>query len=510
MPAGTRREFLADITQPFANSVRSLDCPPDDPAPTPSLAVHAANRLQFGPAPGDIARIESIGYDAFVTEQLNPAAIDDSACDAILAALPRDTFAESWAQLYDRRSIAYSEAIKPLVQVRHAAQTRQVHSKRQLFELMVDFWHNHFNVYGFDFIVRSLFTKWDETIRTHALGNFRTFLEATTAHPCMLYYLDNYVNTDGGPNENYARELFELHTLGAMNYQTEGGYIDQDVYEASRCFTGWTYEQSGSSANRGQFKYVHEDHDRFIKFVLGSIIPGDQPPQKDARDVLDKLAFHEGTARHLATKLIVRFVADNPPPSLVESTAAVFLANKDAADQIKKTVEHILRSDECKNSRMTKFKRPLEWTVSAMRALRMPYVTDDAFRWIFDPMGQPAFAWRPPNGPPDTADKWATSNGLLRRWNWITQIASGWYDERGLDYAVDVVTPSELRTAREIAAFWSDRIIARSVSGHTSFALMEFLAEGRSPDAPLPADQIAGKLKMLAGLCTLTPEFQRR
>ncbi len=512
MPGTTRRQLLRAASKPALNLAQSsLPSTRGAPAPTPSLEAHAANRLMFGPRAGDVASIQQKGYDAWLAEQLNPTSINDTACSNVLAGFPQETLSETWAQLYDRRSHAtYSEAIKPFTQVRQNTVIRMAYSKRQLFERMVDFWHNHFNIYGLEFIVRSMFTKWDETIRTHALGNFRTFLEATASHPCMLYYLDNYISTDGGPNENYARELFELHALGAMNYQVEGGYIDQDVYESSRCFTGWTFERGSAVAERGQFKYVNDDHDRFLKFVLGSMIPNDQPPLKDGRDVLDRIAYHEGTARHIAWKLCVRFVGDDPPESIIASTAAKFIQYKNDSDQIKKVLDHLLKSTEFKDSRMVKFKRPVDWMISTMRALNYPYPNHDSFYWDFNNQGQRFFEWSPPNGPPDFWFRWATSNGMLQRWNYVLHLSAGWWDDNGFDYSVTGIMPGTLQTAREIVQFWLDRIIQRPVSEATMEGLMQYMSDGRNYDLDLPAAQISDRLKDLAGLICLTPEFQRR
>jgi len=483
------------------------------PPPTPSLAAHAANRLQFGPAPGEVNAIEAEGFATFLARQLDPAAIDDAACDARLAALPNQTFSETWAQLYDRRSLPnWSDTIAPFTQVRAATVVRRAFSRRQLFERVVEFWHDHFSLYGLEFIVQSLFTKWDETIRQHAFGNFRTFLEATGAHPCMLYYLDNYLSTNAGPNENYAREVFELHTLGQMNYQVEGGYIDDDVYESSRCFTGWTFETNGTAATRGQFKYVPENHDRFMKWVLGQRIPNDQAAMKDGRDVFDRLAYHPGTARHIAWKLAVRFISDNPPESIVASTAEVFYANRLEPDQIKRTLQHLLSSAEfaAEENRAAKFKRPGDWVISMMRALEVEFPNHDSFFWDFNNMGHRFFEWRAPDGPPDTMADWATSNGLLQRWNYVFRLASGWWDGNGYDFVVDGKMPSSLTTAREVVQWWVDRVLQRPISQTTFDGLLVFLAEGRNPDIALPADQISDKLKYLAAVMVMTPEFQRR
>jgi len=523
----TRREFLMSAGSPGRGASDGAGCLSTSPAPPPDLATHAAERLTFGPRTGEVAAIRQMGFDAFLYQQLNPSTINDTAVETGLNAHPNNTLSETWAQLYDRRSSGdyNNSVILPLRQVRNHTWVRQIYSKRQLYEKVVAFWHNHFNVHGFDFLIRSLWPKWDNIIRQHAFGNFRAFLEATATHPVMLNYLDNFINTNAGTNENYARELFELHTLGAENYRVPGGYVDDDVYEASRCFTGWSYEQGSTAADRGQFKYIESAHDRFQKIVLGTQIPRDQPPLADGRTVLDLLAFHPGTARHIARKLCVRFIGDNPPESIVESTAQAFITHKDHPYQLTLVLGHLLSSQEFRDPaiRLNKLKTPHEWTVSVFRALNMTWpnpVTDtssgikypnEIHNGIYDQMGQPVFGWRPPDGAPDTLFEWATSNGLMRRWTYVMSISSGsYYPDRGLDIPFANVMPSALNKPKEIVDWAIGKFIQREVSEATYTALAEFLAEGRSWHQPIPFTQVVDKLKQLFTLIVLTPEFMRR
>jgi uncharacterized protein (DUF1800 family) len=401
-----------------------------------------------------------------------------------------------------------SESGRPRDESRHAVWMRRLHSRRQVHERMFEFWLDHFNIYAnISSRVYALWPTWIEMLRARALGNFEQLLVATARHPCMLYYLDNYRSTDGGPNENYARELMELHTLGSMNYQIEGGYIDQDVYEASRCFTGWTIDLDSSSPTRGQFKYVHEDHDRFIKLVLGHIVGGDQPPLRDGMDVLGWLARHPGTARHIATKLARRFVADEPPQSVVDSTAQVFMANADAPDQIARTLRHLFTSAEFLAAKRSKFKRPSEWTASVMRVLRIDYTTSSTLPWIYDPMGQPTFLWRPPDGPPDTADYWNTSSGLLQRWNFVGGILADYYKSSGLEAHLHEEIPADWDTATRVTDWIAWRMIGHGPSSSTHEALVDFIADGRSPDLALPHSQWEAKRRHATALMAMSPEF---
>jgi uncharacterized protein (DUF1800 family) len=476
----------------------------------------------FGPRPGDVGAINTMGYDDFLQVQLNPDSINDSVTEGILAGFPNNTLNMSYAQLYDLRNT--SDSREPFYQVRHRTWIRRIHSDRQLYERMVDFWHDHFNIYYNFNPVRSLWPKWDDTIRQHAFGNFREFLEATAKHPCMLYYLDNYLNTDAGPNENYARELFELHTLGDEHYAKVAfddpdydptqHYIDADVYGAADCFTGWTYERDSDEPGRGAYKYVDSDHNRGFKIVLGQTFLPDQGPEVDGKQVLDILANHEGTSKFIARKLCVRFIDDNPPQSIVDSTAQVFRNNASASDQIKRVLNHLLSSSEFKNSmyRVSKMKRPIDWLVSTCRALGMSYVRNNNWYWQYDPIGQPMFSWRPPDGAPDTLDYWASSNGLLTRVNMIYRIASGWYDGQDppIDFDANSVTPANLETPRQVAEFWLDRVLQRPVSPASKTGAIMFVAEGRNWDQKMPASQRESKIKYLAAFCTMLPEFQRR
>ena len=246
---------------------------------------------------------------------------------------------------------------------------RAAHSKKQLFEVLVDFWHNHFNIYDWDSYIASVFMNWDEQIiRKHALGHFREFIEDMTKHTAMLYYLDNYTNTSAGFNENFARELFELYPMGAENYfgvipkddvprYTDGmprGYVDADVYDAAECFTGWTVNSSG---DYGDFLYRNDHHSQGEKRILQQIIPA-FGGESDGYKVFDLLANHPGTARYVSRKLCRRLIMDHPPESLVSEIADVFLENKDEPDQLKRVVRAVIMSEEFRTTFGEKVKRP--------------------------------------------------------------------------------------------------------------------------------------------------------
>ena len=261
-------------------------------APLPSMAVIALNRMGFGPRPGDIEEFDALGEDddtrmeRYVDQQLRPESIPDDLLDLLLTVSEFTTLDKSRIDLWTEHFASNqgtTQRIQPFRETERAVFTRAIFGKRQLVEILADFWHNHFNVYGLDYLAAPLWVHYDrDIIRGNMLGNFRVMLESVATSVPMLYYLDNHTNTSSGPNENYARELFELHGLGAENYigvarqdsvpRDENGlpvgYVDDDVYEATRCLTGWTIDYA-----TGSFRYAPTDHDRFQKRVLGKFIP---------------------------------------------------------------------------------------------------------------------------------------------------------------------------------------------------------------------------------------------
>ena len=429
--------------------------------PTPSVAVAVMNRMGYGPrrwGPNgdDLSYFVSLGGSAeerivaYVEEQLNYDQIDDSELDAHLAHPDYTTLNKSQAQQWYDHHVNYrSNGMRrdqPVRDVERAAFLRAIYSRRQLFELVANFWHDHFSVFGYDSYAQSTWVHYDrDVIRANAFGNFRTMLESVAKSPAMLYYLDNYTNSAGGPNENYARELFELHTLGAINYfglipasevpldevGRPMGYVDNDIYEATRCYTGWKVNDGSSGAEEdqdtGAFFYYDPWHDRFQKSVLGTLIPNDQAPQKDGLDVLDLLANHPGTARHIALKLCRRLIGDNPPQSVIDAAADTFYENRAHDRQIKRTLRTILRSPEFADlsTYPGKVKRPFEVVVSALRAARANFVPrpdhsdTDSLLWRIQRAGQRPFYWRTPDGYPDEAPFWLSGTSLIQAWRTV-------------------------------------------------------------------------------------------
>ncbi len=525
---------LAESDEPAQTAIRSPHRVKiqgvSGPQALPSLGTIVLNRLAFGPRPGELAAFNALGttdtarLTAWVTQQLAPSAIDDSACDAILAAQNftslHKTLAEAWQDYHVNR---IDDRYRPLYETDAATWLRAVYSKRQLNEALADFWHNHFNLYGRMTVVGSTFVHWDrDVIRAHMLGNFRQMLEAVATAPAMLYFLDNYINSRSGPNENWARELIELHTLGGENYRGPGrqadvpgydagqpvGYVDDDVYEATRSFTGWRINDSTSLGNTGAFYYDESWHDRFQKTVLGKYIAPDQEALRDGRDVLDALAAHPGTGRYIARKLCRRFISDTPPEALIQQAAALFTAQKDAPDQLTQVVRLIVLSDAFRTTWGEKIKRPYEAVAGALRAVNATFVPTNSFYWRFDDMGQELFRWPAPDGFPDVKDAWGGSVPMVYRWRFINYLM-----ENGItDVAVNVVaqTPATTLTPNALADFWISRILGRGMAGGGRAQIVELLARGRNPDFDLTPEQIADRLPRAVAVILMAPDFQWR
>lgn len=532
------------------NSGNDISLPePSVSLPPVPFAVLVLGRMSFGIRPGDIEAFNALGgtdderLRNYVEQQLNPDSIDDGDYETRHAAAGFQTLHKSHEQLYsdhiansiyDPNDDAYWEWYGlPANELIEDTLLRAVFSKKQLVEMLADFWHNHFNVFLWqDDGVPLMVSYHRDVLRKHILGNFRQMLEAVTAHPAMLYYLNQNNSSDAGPNENFARELFELHTLGAENYlgvrdpntvekDANGisiGYVDNDVYESARCLTGWRIdddlgEWEDGIEKTGNFIYFKPWHDRFNKLVLGKYIPADQSDMQDGKDVLDLLAYHPGTARHIARKLCRRFIADLPTDSVVEAAAATFTEFRDAPDQLKRVVETILLSDEFKQSWGQKIKRPLEACVSIMRSLNADFtrVPGGVF-WLLGLMGQPLFERRSPDGYPDVKEAWTNSMSLLYRWNFAVGVANNWLndDDKGLIMQTDLFaqTPAEIRTAESLADFWINRILGRTLSDPDRSAVIAVMAQEYGAQDSLPDDHVGYVLPAMVEVILMSPDYQ--
>jgi uncharacterized protein (DUF1800 family) len=523
---------------------RQLGGPVDKevPAPPPA-AVVALTRTAFGPRPGDVEAFDALGatdperLTAYVDQQLDPASIDDSAAEARIAESGFETLEKSLEQLWQEHTLAedWEVHMQPFWETQLATFLRAIHSERQLLEVMADFWHNHFSVFADDSPEGSVWVHSDrDAIRAHALGNFRQMVEAVTRTPAMLFYLDNAFNSAEDANENYARELLELHTLGADAYlgslpqsqvPVDGdgwpvGWVEEDVIGAARCLTGWTVDTQWvhwEFGETGTFLYWDEWHDHDPKTVVGLDLPADRPPMQDGWDLLDRICRHPATGRHLAAKLCRRLLGDSPPEAVVDAAAAVFTASWQAPDQIAQVVRTIVSSPEFLATWGDKVKRPFEIAAGAFRGAGgdLPFRLDDGatqwFYWEYYQTGQPLFSWQPPNGFPDFKEAWNTTSPRVMCWRLANFFVQVW-DDVGEVYYFDLLaqTPAGVRSAQALVDFWSERILGRPLPDGDEQKLVAFMAQEANPfdDLPIRTDwETQERLRALVALILMSPSF---
>jgi uncharacterized protein (DUF1800 family) len=470
--------------------------------------VHVLNRIGFGPAPGDVEKVHRIGIATYIEQQLRPERIPDAAMTARLAGLATLTMtARELAEAYyiparmerrraqqqaarersmdpvDKRAMRSPEQIEAMQGERRGMSElaeqkilRAAYSERQLDEVMVDFWFNHFNVFAGKGLTRLYLSDYErDAIRPHVFGSFRDLLGATAQSPAMLFYLDNWQSSASegsaiappvasrfsrtrpdtpparprmrpevpgrsgrtpaigrrraaaadakpapnrrprGLNENYARELMELHTIGV-----DGGYTQKDVQEIARAFTGWTI---ADPRRGGGFHFEPRMHDDGEKIVLDHRIEAGGG-RKDAEQVLDILASHPSTARFIASKLARRFVADDPPAALVDRAAARF---RDTNGNIREVVRTIVTSPEfsAPAAYRAKVKTPFEFVAGAVRATSAEIVDARMLVQAMRTLGMPLYGCQPPTGYEDRAAAWVNTGALLNRMNFAVSLTGG-------------------------------------------------------------------------------------
>jgi uncharacterized protein (DUF1800 family) len=423
----------------------------------------------------------------------------------------------------DNRKARREIALEPVLDLELATWLRIVESPFQIFERMVEFWHDHFNIYAYEGRVAPAMVILNrDVVRLHALGNFRQLLGAVCKNPAMLVYLDNAFNQSGNPNENFARELFELHTLGAENYlgtterervgkDKQGrpiGYVDGDVYEAARAFTGWRVEDGtgGLSANTGQFFYSENWHDRFQKIILGQNLSEHQAAMKDGEAVLDMLCAHPGTARYLSRKLCRRFVSDQPSNKLVEKIADTFIRQKDSSHQIREVLMEIFTSEEFLVESSQKFKRPVDFFASLIRVGARRFEPTERFIGGYQRAGQRLFGWRTPDGPPDLASPWQSPQSLIERWRFAQQMIQGQIPgcEIEIGPLVEPVVPAGIVDSLQ------NQVFGFRIADSFKAQLLKAAAGGRKVDSDLPSSLVRERVGRALELAVLSPEFQLR
>ncbi len=392
-----------------------------------ALGSKLISRVTFGLTSEEITRFNQLGYSGYLEHQLNHTAIPDTYVDSRLtggvAGIPAlSTLTMTGEQLYALNNIG--QQANELIE---ATLIRAVYSKRQLFERMVEFWTDHFNLDLNTGAVSTLKTLDDrDTIRANALGTFGALLNASIRSPAMLNYLNNDLNTRTGPNENYARELMELHTLSST-----GGYTQADVIAVARCLTGWTRWGSTSTPTnlRGTFRYNASVHDVTAK-VLSPVfnltgttsvtIPANQRDMKDGQDVLDILVRHPRTAEFISTKLCRRFIGEDCPAAVIATVKATYLNNGAGVVGDIKSMLRTMLAPNIVYTATPRWKRPFHMYASALRVLPVTITTSGSLRTRLSRAGHLPFNWGPPDGYPDTLEYW--SGQQLPRWNFGDEV----------------------------------------------------------------------------------------
>jgi uncharacterized protein (DUF1800 family) len=600
-PNSRRRWQAGAIVALIGLSASFVQAADEEPLTDRQKIIHVLNRLGYGPRPGDVERVEKMGLQAYIRQQLHPESIDDSALRSELARFDILTMSESELfedfrdeqQANKQRKIEQADAEKKsaaamsdsstnsmnaqtetpapakrsrreegprrsviaVAELQDAKIISAIDSPRQLYEVLVDFWNNHFNIDVHKGPCRVLKVADDrDVIRPHVLGKFRDLLGASAKSPAMLHYLDNFQNAAprqmspneqrrrqqyiqqqnpgapvepvdnkpkqvGGINENYAREIMELHTLGV-----DGGYTQKDVQEVARCFTGW-----GVDPQTGEFAFQPRRHDDGSKFVLGHFIPANGGI-KDGERVLDILASHPSTAKFISTELCRRLVTDDPPPALVDRIANVFT---ETDGDLRQVVQAIIYSPEFFSPQVyrAKIKSPFEFAVSAVRATGRTIVDNDvipmnsrlaieagatfgrgmdrianAKRQSLDiaviEMGEPLFAYQAPTGYTEDSRKWVNAGALIARMNFALALS---------EHKVINVSSASTNLTRGVDSDKPDEVLDQlneallhGEMAPTTRATLEKHIANKDPD-----DSSTVNIPELTALVLGSPEFQR-
>ncbi len=447
-----------------------------------SLIAQTLRRISFGVRLADLQHAQQIGLSAYLEEQLNPDLPDNPEIDGLLQTL-------TTLSMTPAERAALTNRATPALELMQATLIHQALSTRQLFEMMVDFWSNHFNIYLYKSIDYYLKTDDDaNVIRKFALDTFPNLLMASAHSPAMLIFLDNASSTKDVPNENYARELMELHTVSV-----DGGYTQTDIENVARALTGWSI---GSKKDPIPYQFMYRPfiHDVGNKQVMSLHIPAGGGLQ-DGEQVLQFLAAQPMTAQFLATKLVRHFVSDNPPASLVSRTAATF---SQSSGDIRQVLRTILLSDEFKSSSGQKIKRPLEFFHSALRGLNVQAdFTRPVLLQILRQLGQLPFNWESPDGYPDVSAAWVNTSGMLNRWNFGLALANGQIPGTTLDLQGLV---KDGQSSEDKIDLLSLNLLGEKLPADARDILINF-ASGNTASDVLPN---------LAGLLIGSPHFQYR
>lgn len=487
--------------------------------PSRATVVHLLRRTTYGPTPASIAAVTKLGTKKWLEQQLAPSTIPDPAGDAVRALYPESqwTVAQVYQQVAAGKIDRFSwDVMFPLSQYSLAMATW---SSRQLFEVMVDFWSNHLNVANPSDSVWDNRQHYDRAvIRAHAMGKFSSMLAASAAHPAMLNYLNQADSTKYAPNENYGREILELHTVGV-----DAGYTEAMVLDSARIMTGYTLQWDEDKPRYREYVYDSSIHWTGRVRVLGFTHANSSADGRAvASAYISYLAHHPATAKRIAHKLAVRFVSDNPPAALVNRLAAVYLKYDTA---IVPVLRVLLTSPEFKAARGRKVRRPYEDMIATLRTLgyRLLPTTKprvdrrsgpEALYWRSAQLQQAPLAWSQPDGYPDVAAAWTAAGGLLERWNMHLGLAAGWWPDSG-----SIVVPrpqtmlppvtSSLTYGRMVDAV-ALRLTGLSLPAAHAAAVLTFL--GKAPtDKVRPTDRwVTWDAARFVALVLDTPNHQLR
>lgn len=497
---------------PPARSKSVVDAPPT--AEALADARHVLNRFAFGPRPGEVERVARMGHRRWLAEQLagpeespllEAALVPHRAAFAPPKQLVADWLGEDWEESA-RSDRELRRETRPYFQehlqrLATAELTRDILSQRQLEAVMTDFWANHFNVFAGKGFVRLFEGDYlERAIRPHALGKFSELLAATARHPAMLLYLDNAQSRKEsgrarkgkarrGLNENYARELLELHTLGV-----DGGYTQEDVQGVARILTGWSVVRVAE----GGFDFVFRKsaHDGREKKVLGEVFPAGQGEEEGLR-LLGMLARHPSTARHVARRLCTRFVSDEPPPSCVEAASRAYVQTEGDIQAVLRAVSEDA-SFWSPAARGVKLKTPLELVASAARALGAQPDGSLVLSKALERLGEPLLQERVPTGYPDSEPEWASGGGMLARLKFASDLGAGRL--RGLSVPWEETLPLGPELNAALGRFGS-AVLGLPESSPTLTTVREEVSTLAAPE-----QRRAAAVALIFG----SPEFQRQ
>lgn len=427
--AGASVSACAPIANRLAGAPAALPMVGGLSKPGANRHFAALNRLTYGPRIEERRRAAEIGLGGWIEEQLAYEGVVDTSAEVRLRPYDAIHLRADELDSWDR--------VDAIREFKQATLLRRIYSYRQLYEVMVEFWTDHFNIsIAKDGVWTLKIVDDREVIRPHALGNFRDLLLKSAHSPAMLVYLDNHVNHKDAPNENYAREVMELHTLGV-----DGGYSQDDVMELARCLTGWTVKEHFWP---GEYEFDQEAHSPGEKTVLGQPIA--LSGEDEAVQILERLADHPSSARYLSTKLVRRFITDDPQrdaPELVARAAETFEQTKGDLRAVLRTIlldglvtgSADLNHANAALSPRPKFKRPVHFLTSALRLTNAETTAPESLHRLLATMGQPDYEWPTPDGPADVSAAWM--NNLLPRWKFALAIARGEIEQVKINMLAD-------------------------------------------------------------------------